>query len=126
MSLSNYTETKVMDAIFNNVSPAALQLANRYIKLHVGDPGEDGTANAATETTRKALTGAASSNGVFTSTNDLAWTDVAGTETYTHVSLWDASTGGNCLWTGALTASKAVNQHDNFTIPAGSAVATLD
>lgn len=126
MSLSNYLETKVMDALFNNVSPAAIQLANRYVKLHTGDPGEDGTANAAAETTRKSLTGAASSNGVFTSTNDLAWTSVAGTETYTHVSVWDASSGGNCIWTGALTASKSVTAGDNFTIPAGSLVATLD
>ncbi len=126
MSFSNYLETKVMDAIFNNASPAAIQLANRYVKLHTGDPGEAGTANAATETTRKSLTSAASSNGVFTSTNDLAWTNVAGTETYSHVSIWDDPTAGNCLWTGALTASKAVNAGDNFTIPAGSAVATLD
>lgn len=126
MSLSNYTETKVMDAIFNNASPAALQLANRYIKLHTGDPGEAGTANAATETTRKSLTSAASANGVFTSTNDLAWTNVAGAETYSHVSIWDDPTAGNCLWTGALTASKLVAIGDNFTIPAGSGVATLD
>lgn len=126
MSLSNYTETKVMDAIFNNASPAALQLAARYVKLHTGDPGEAGTANAAGETTRKALTSAATSNGVFTSTNDLAWTSVSTAETYSHVSIWDDPTAGNCLWTGALTASKLVAVGDNFTIPAGSAVATLD
>src|SRR4051794_6747789 len=120
MSLSNYVETKVMDALFNNASPAALQLAARYVKLHTGDPGEDGTANAAAETTRKSITGAASANGVFTSVNDLAWTNVAGTETYTHVSLWDAATAGNCLWVGPLTASKAVVAGDNFTIPTGS------
>jgi hypothetical protein len=126
VSFSNYLETKVMDAIFNNASPAAIQLSARYIKLHTGDPGEAGTANAATETTRKSLTSAATSNGVFTSTNDLAWVDVAGTETYTHVSLWDDVSAGNCLWTGALIASKAVNQHDNFTIASGSAIATLD
>lgn len=128
MSISNYVETKVMDALFNNISPAAIQLASRFIKLHVGDPGEDGTANAATETTRKSITGAASSNGVFTSANDLIWTNVAGTETYSHVSLWDAvgPAGGNCLWSGPLTSSKAVNAGDTFTIPTGSLTVTLD
>lgn len=128
MSISNYVETKVMDALFNNVSPTALQLANRYIKLHTGDPGEDGTANAAGETTRKSITGAASSNGVFTSVADLVWTSVASSETYTHVSLWDAvgPAGGNCLWSGALTASKAVIAGDTFTIPTGSLTVTLD
>lgn len=128
MSISNYIETKVMDALFNNVSPAAIQLASRYIKLHTGDPGEDGTANAAGETTRKSITGAASANGVFTSANDLIWTNVSTTETYAYVSLWDAvgPAGGNCLWSGALTASKAVVAGDTFTIPTGSLTVTLD
>jgi len=115
-----------MDALFNNAAPTAIQLSARYCKLHIGDPGEDGTANAAAETTRKAITSAATSNGVFTSTNDLIWTSVAGTETLSHVSLWDASSAGNCLWTGALTASKAVTAGDTFTIATGSLTVTLD
>lgn len=126
MSISNYLETKVMDALFNNVSPAAIQLAARYVKLHTGDPGEAGTNNAAGETTRKSVTGAASSNGVFTSTNDLAWTNVSTSETYAYISIWDDPTAGNCLWTGALTASKAVIAADSFTIPTGSLTVTLD
>jgi hypothetical protein len=127
MSISNYVETKVMDALFNNVSPAAINLATRYIKLHTADPGEDGTTAAATETTRKSITGAASADGVFTSVNDLVWTNVAGTETYSHVSLWDTvgPAGGNCLWTGALTAPKAVTAGDTFTIATGSLTVTL-
>lgn len=123
MSISNYGEGALLDSFFNNTSAAK---AARYVKLHTGDPGEDGTANAAGETTRKSVTGAASSGGVFTSVNDLAWTSVSTTETYTHISIWDASTAGNCLWTGALTASKAVNAGDNFTIPTGSLTVSLD
>lgn len=126
MSISNYVETKVMDALFNNASPAAIQLAARHIKLHTGDPGEDGTSNAAGETTRQSITSAATSNGVFTSTNDLTWTNVSTSETYSHVSLWDDATAGNCLWTGALTAPKAVNAGDTFTIATGSLTVTLD
>lgn len=127
MSISNYLETKVMDAVFNNASPAAIQLANRYIKLHIGDPGEDGTGNAAGETTRKAITGAASADGVFTSVNALTWTSVAATETLSHVSLWDSvgPAGGNCLWAGALTVAKAVTAGDTFEIPSGSLTVTL-
>lgn len=126
MSVSNFVETKVMDALFNNASAAALTLSARYIKLHIGDPGEAGTANAAGETTRKSITSAASSNGVFTSANDLIWTSVSTSETYSHVSLWDDVAAGNCLWTGALTASKAVNSGDTFTIATGSLTVTLD
>lgn len=126
MSISNYVETTVMDALFNNVSPAAVQLSARYIKLHTGDPGEDGTANAAGETTRKSITGAATANGVFTSTNALTWTSVSTTETYSYVSLWDAVTSGNCLWSGALTTSRAVIAGDSFEIAIGSLTVTLD
>jgi hypothetical protein len=126
VSISNYAESAIMDALFNNASPAALQLSNRYVKLHTADPGEAGTTAAAGETTRKSLTSAATSNGVFTSTNDLTWTSVSTTETYSHISLWDASTAGNCLWVGALTASKAVTAGDTFVISAGQLTVTLD
>ena len=126
MSLSNFTETTVMDAIFNNASAAGLTMANRYVKLHTADPGEAGTTAAAGETTRKSLTSAATTNGVFTSVNDLIWTSVSTTETYSHISIWDNSTAGNCLWTGALTASKAVTAGDTFTIATGQLTATLD
>ena len=37
-------------------------------------------------------------------------------ETYTHVSLWTASTAGTYLGNGALTQSKVVNAGDNFSI----------
>jgi len=44
------------------------------------------------------------------------WTNVSTTETYSHWSLWDASTAGNCLWTGALASSAAVTAGDTFQI----------
>ncbi len=123
MSISNYAEDAILNAIFNNTS---LAKASRYAKLHTGDPGEAGTNNAAGETTRKSITGAAASSGTFTSVNDLAWTAVSTSETYSHISLWDDPTAGNCLWTGALTASKAVNSGDSFTIPSGSLTVSVD
>lgn len=123
MSISNYLENKILDAVGNNV---ALQVAQAYVKLHIGDPGEDGTNNAAAETTRKSISFAAASGGSMASDADAAWTNVAGTETYSHISLWDASSAGNCLWIGALTASKAVSAGDNFTLPSGQVTLTVD
>jgi hypothetical protein len=122
--MSRYVEAALLDALFNNASPAALQLANRYVKLHTGAPGVNGTANAATETTRKAVTGAASSGGVFTSVADLIWTSVAGSETYTDISIWDSSTAGNCLWVGSLSGGVAVTSGGTFTISAGNLTVT--
>lgn len=123
MSISNYAEDAIINAIFNNTS---LAVAARYVKLHTGDPGEAGTNNAAGETTRKSVTGAAASSGQFTSVNDLAWTNVSTSETYSHISIWDHVSAGNCLWTGALTAAKAVNAGDSFTIPTGSLTVSVD
>jgi hypothetical protein len=123
VSISNYGENALLDSFFNNVSAAK---AARYLKLHTGDPGEAGTNNAAGETTRKSITGAAAAAGTFTSTNDLTWTNVSTTETYSYVSIWDDPTAGNCLWTGALTASKAVNAGDTFQILTGALTVSLD
>ena len=123
MTISNWLETKILDAVGNNVS---LAVAAVYVKLHIGDPGEDGTANAAGETTRQAVTFGAASGDTMASDAALTWTNVSNTETYSHVSLWDASTAGNCLWTGALTASKSVTAGDTFTINSGSLSLSLN
>lgn len=96
----------------------ALLVAYPWIKLHTGAPGSAGTTNAATETTRKQGTYAAASAGAATTSADTDWTNVAGTEDYTHVSGWSASTAGNFGWSGTITAN-AVTAGDNFTIPAG-------
>lgn len=126
MSISNYLETKIMDAVFNNVSPTGLPVAARFVKLHTGDPTDTGAGSPAANTTRQSVTGAATSNGVFTSVNDLVWTNVSTTEIYSFISIWDAVSAGNVLWTGALTAPVSVTAGDTFTIPAGSLTVTLD
>lgn len=123
MTISNFLETALMDAVFN--STAYDNNGGVFCKLHTGDPGEDGTASPAGETTRKQATNAASSGGVFTSTNDLIWVAVSTTETLTHVSLWDAAAAGNALWIGPLTVSKSVVAGDTFTLPTGSLIVTL-
>jgi hypothetical protein len=111
----------VNNAICNNT---AFQVAQSYVKLHLGDPGEDGTANAAAETTRKSASFGASSGGTATSDADLTWTSYSAAETVTHISLWDNATAGNCLGAGALTASKTLAIGDTFVIPSGSLTVT--
>lgn len=126
MSISNYLENAWANTIrgggngTNYTAPAAV-----YVKLHIGDPGEDGTGNAAGNTTRQVVTFGASSDGVITSTVLVEWTSVSTTETYSHVSLWDNSTAGNCLVTGALAATKSVTAGDTFQLPSGQVTFTL-
>lgn len=95
-----------------------------WIKLHTGDPGGAGTSNAAVETTRKQVTWAAASAASKASSADLVWTGVAGSEDYTHFSLWTASTGGTFGGSGLVTAN-AVTAADTFTIPSGSLTLSL-
>lgn len=97
--------------------------AARYIKLHTGPPGAAGTANAATETTRKQATWGSAVAGVAATTADLAWTAVAGSETYTHWSRWTTVTGGTFYGSGTLTADPVVAGND-FTIGTGDLTVT--
>lgn len=120
MSISNYLENAYLDTLRNT----SLAVSAVYVKLHTGDPGEAGTSNAATETTRKLISFSAASSGSMASSATVEWTNVSTTETYSHWSLWDSLTTGNCLWSGALSSSAAVTAGDTFQIT--SLTLTLD
>jgi hypothetical protein len=120
MSISNYGEL----ALLNTLRGTSYSAAGSYVKLHLGDSGEDGTANAAANTSRQSITFSAASAGAMATSSGATWTNVSTTETYSHWSLWDAATAGNCLWTGALTTSAAVVAGDTFQIT--SLTLTLD
>jgi hypothetical protein len=114
MSISNYAELKILE---HTTGKTAWTIpTDVYIKLHTGDAGEEGTSNAASEATRKEAAWATASAGAIATSATLEWTNVASTETYSHWSMWDASTAGNCLWTGALSSSAAVTAGDTFQI----------
>lgn len=87
--------------------------AATYVKLHTGDPGAAGTANASAVTTRQQATFSAAAAGALALSNSPTFAMTA-TETITHISVWDASTGGNLLWTVALTTSRAVVNTDTL------------
>ncbi len=115
MTASNYLE----NAWLNTLRGTSFSVANTYVKLHIGDPGEDCTGNPAGETTREEVTFAAASGGSMSSNNVVTWTNVSTTETYSHFSVWDASTAGNPLGYAALTASKSITAGDDATFPSG-------
>lgn len=91
-------------------------------KLHTGDPGASGTANASAETTTKATTFAAASGGSAAQTGSISWTSwAAGSETITHVSYW---IGGTFQGSFALTASKSMANGDTLTLSSLSIAVT--
>lgn len=109
----------VANAWLDTLSNTAAQYAAIYVKLHTGDPGSAGTANASAETTRKLAAFSAASGGSKALNGTLSWTSwSAGTETISHVSIWSASTAGTFYGSGALGSSKVVNNGDTFNLTA--------
>lgn len=87
-----------------------------YAQLHTADPGAAGTTAVSGVTTRKALTFAAASGGSMALASAPSVWNMTGTETLTHISLWDASTSGNFVRSIALASSKSVNSGDTFQL----------
>lgn len=123
MSVANYAEDKLLAVIFNNVSFA---VASSFVQLHIGDPGENCTANPAVHTTRVASAWSAASGGALSNSGAVTFTPMAATETISYISVWDALTVGNALWYGALTTPQAVNVSGTLTFAIGAIVVTLN
>ena len=105
-----------------NASATSAAPTNIWIQLHTADPGAAGTTAVAGNATRKDLTAAmgTAASGAITNTAAVTWTagEVDTGEDYTHWSLFDASTTGTFLCSGAMTAN-AVSVGDEFSIPIG-------
>lgn len=113
-------------AWLNTLRGVAFDVDNVYVKLHVGSPGNAAALNAAQETTRKLVTFSAASGGSMASSADVTWATVTASETFTHLSLWDAETVGNPLYQGPLAESKAVIAGGPFTMSAGDITLGID
>lgn len=109
-----YAATTV-NAWLNALRGVSYSVPALFIKVHIGDPGAAGTANAATLTTRNALVMTAASAGSMSLSTLAAFVGVS-TETITHLSAWDAVTAGNFVGSGALAASKTINLGDTLTV----------
>jgi hypothetical protein len=129
---ANATESDIVQHMIGEATWGAV--TNVYAMVHSADPGEDGTANTlASFGGRQILSFAAESGGSAATDADVEWTNGSGgSETVTHVTLWDGAgsgdppTGDVCLMVSALTASKAVPDTEVFRITSGSLTAAAD
>ena len=117
--LSTYARDAVLDHVLGTsawTSPASV-----WVKLHVGDPSSDGTANSASNAVRKQLTAGASSAGSAANSGTISWSaDETNDEAVSHISLWDAATGGNCLFVDGLSAPVLTAAGFAFSFPTGN------
>ena len=113
----------ILNALVNGSAFAGFSAT--YAQLHTGAPGASGTANIAGNNVRQAAgVFAAPAGGSTTNSGAINWTSVSTSETYSHVSLWSASSGGTFIASGSITAG-AILAGQNFTIPAGGLSVTL-
>jgi hypothetical protein len=88
-----------------------------HVKLHTGDPGAAGTSNASGNTTRMEATLAAASAGAIWMSAVISWENwAAGPETISHVTAWDAGTGGNFLFSGQLATARPIVNGDDLNL----------
>jgi len=122
LGFASATSDSLLNA-FGNAS-AYTGTSTPFVKLHTGSPGSAGTSNAAGNTSRQALSFGSSSGGTMANDTALTWTNVSTSETYTHFSVWDASSAGTFLASGSVTGNP-VTAGDTFTVAIAGLTASL-
>ena len=118
-ALSDYAENELLDHLLGTGAAWTLPAAT-WLQLHTGAPGESGTANVASFTTRTDIAvWAAAASRAIANTSVLAITGFSTSETITDWSIHDASTAGNCLAYGDFTVNRLVDTGITLNIAAG-------
>lgn len=141
-AISDFLENKLIDQLFRGQTAAST--GTLHIALLTSAPSDSGggTEVSGGSYARVAVTSSlanwAGSQGAGTTTassgtggqtsNNAAInfpTPTANWGAVTHFGIYDAASGGNLLFWGALTISKTINQADSVTFPAGSLAITF-
>lgn len=117
MSLSNYMEDMLLDALFWKL---IFEAPDKYVALWIGDPGEGGISGSEVTGTGYERVNAfgptwsMSSSGIVTNLLPVTFPEAIGDwGDLTHFAIWDDSLGGNMILYGPLAISPT-------TIVAGS------
>jgi hypothetical protein len=135
--MSDYLENKLIDQLFRGqAAPTTTTLyvglltaapsdagggtevsGGSYARVSVGSSLANwaGTQSAGSTVASSGTGGQTSNNGAITFP-----TPSTGWGTVTHFGIYDAASGGNLLFWGALTIAKTINQADTVTFPAAS------
>lgn len=127
-ALSDYAEKLLLD--FLMTTGTATRPTNWYVALYTSAPSDSGggTEVSAGGYARQSVSfnAASSPGGTTSNSNEVSFTASGGDYgTVTHMGIFDASSSGNLLWHGALTASKTVADGDTLTFAAGNIDLTM-
>lgn len=137
MPATTYLANEILDHILRGetyMAPTGV-----FISLHTADPGLTGANEVSTGNwpayVRQDADGGGSPTAGFSAASAKATAnllklsfpanDGASGVTVTHFGIWDASTGGNCLFADALDSSKTVAVTDELTINIGALTVTV-
>jgi hypothetical protein len=124
-AMSDYLELKFLDHFTGTASTSAPSAV--YLGLSTGSMGDDnsGTELTGNNYSRKAITFASASSGSIASNAAVEFNAASGSwGTVSHWAIYDASSGGNQLFHGAFTVSKAIGSGDILKVASGSLTIT--
>ena len=123
-ALSDFLENALLNEVLRNVGYTPV--ATVYLALFTTATTDAGGGTEVTggSYARQAITFGAASGGVCSNTGAVSFTAMPAA-TVTHAAIMDASTAGNMLFHGALTASKTVGAGDTLTFAIGDIDASL-
>jgi len=132
MTISDYAELKILDAVFN--STAFSVTGDPWVSLHDADPGETGANEIVGGSYgRQQVAFGPAAAGAVANTAQEVWTGLpecktgGANEPIGWIAVWDAETVGNCLWSGALTAPVTIDPAGgSLTIEIGDLDVTLN
>ena len=127
-ALSDYAEKLLLDWMMTTGS--ATRPTAWYVGLFTAAPSDagGGTEVSGSGYARQsaAFAAASSPGGTTSNTADISFTASGGNwGTITHIGIFDASTAGNLLWHGSMTASKVVNDGDTLQFSTGNIDLTI-
>ena len=127
-ALSDHAEELLLNWLMT--TGTATRPTNWYVALFTLAPSDSGggTEVSGSGYARQSVTFAAASSpgGTTSNTGAVSFTASGGSfSTVTHIGIFDAASGGNLLWHGAMTASKTIADGDTLEFSIGNIDLTL-
>lgn len=127
-ALSDHAEALLLDWLMTTGS--ATRPTAWYVALYTAAPSDSGggTEVSGSGYARQSVTfdAASSPGGTTSNTGAVSFTASGGSfGTVTHIGIFDAVSGGNLLWHGAMTASKTVADGDTLEFSIGNIDLTI-
>ena len=127
-ALSDHAEALLLDWLMT--ADAVTRPTAWYVALYTAAPSDSGggTEVSGSGYSRQSVTmaSATSPGGTTSNTGAVSFTASGGDwGTITHIGIHDASTGGNLLWHGSMTASKTVADGDTLEFSIGNIDLTI-